>query len=250
MVIPYVEFSRQVRGIRPMLMDTSALIDGRINSFGQTGFLDAPLIVPQFVFDEMHRLSDSSDATKRERGRRGLNNLRLLQNNSRTTVTIEELDQQEEAVDQALLSLAADKNFRIVTTDYNLARVADIRDVSVLNLNDLSNLLQGHVVPGESMPLEIVREGESDHQGVGYLPDGTMVVVEHARSLIGQQAMIVINNSVQTTAGRLVFARLLDQEGEGNSPAQMGDAATSQSRHPSSQPPEEPRSSRGRNPRR
>ncbi|MCH2133582.1 MAG: TRAM domain-containing protein [Phycisphaerales bacterium] len=248
MVVPYVEFSRQVRGIRPMVLDTSALIDGRINSFGQTGFLDAPLLVPQFVIDEMHRLSDSNEQAKRERGRRGLSNLRLLQDSTRTNVTIDQVETEEDEVDQALLSIAAEKNLRIVTTDYNLARVAEIRDVAVLNLNDLSHLLRGHVVPGEEMPLEIMRAGESKDQGVGYMPDGTMVVVENAQDRIGQEVMVIINNAVQTSAGRLVFARLANADTSGS----IAQAATSQARHVDDGPRKRPGNDdhSGRSPRR
>lgn len=250
MVIPYVEFSRQVRGIRPMLLDSSALIDGRINSFSHTGFLDAPLIVAQFVIDEMHQLADSSEGGKRERGRRGLSNLRLLQDSSRTTIAIEQSDPGEEEVDQALLTLAGDKNFRIVTTDFNLTRVAEIRDVAVLNLNDLSGLLRGHVVPGESIPLAIIRAGESEGQGIGYLPDGTMVVVENARNLIGKEVVVVINNSVQTTAGRLVFARVEGDPDASSDSSLIAEAATSQPRQPADEPPDQATNRAGRSPRR
>ena len=247
MVIPYVEFSRQVRGVRPMLLDSSAFIDGRINSFSQTGFLDAPLVVPQFIIDELHQLSDSSDPAKRARGRRGLSNLRQLQDNARTTITIEQADQGDEAVDQALLQLAEEKSFRIVTTDFNLARVAEIRDVSVLNLNDLTDHMRGAVSPGDSMPISILRKGESEKQGIGFLPDGTMVVVEGGDAHIGDEIMITINNSVQTTGGRLVFAEITEKEtssGHGS----LSSAATRQSRETNSPPKKN--SNSGRSPRR
>ena len=251
MVIPYVEFSRQVRGIRPMLLDSSALIDGRINSFSRTGFLDAPLIVAQFVIDEMHRLADSNDGGKRERGRRGLGNLRLLQDSSRTTITIEQSEPEDEGVDQALMTLATEKNFRIVTTDYNLARVAEIQDVPVLNLNDLSGLLRGNVVPGESMMLAIIRKGESEGQGIGYLPDGTMVVIEGASGHIGNEILVTISNSVQTSAGRLVFASIDEDEWQKQqlSTSNIAEAATSQERQSSSRRPDKG-TKPGRSPRR
>lgn len=249
MVIPYVEFSRQVRGVRPMLMDSSAFIDGRINSFSQTGFLDAPLVAPQFIIDELHQLADSSDSAKRARGRRGLANLRQLQDNARTTITIEQADQGDEAVDQALLLLAEEKSFRIVTTDFNLARVAEIRDVSVLNLNDLTDQLQGTVVPGQTMPIAILRKGESKDQGIGFLPDGTMVVIEGGDRHIGDEVMVTINNSVQTTAGRLVFARLADDAPpEGSTGGSIASAAVDQPRQTASPPNK--RSGSGRSPRR
>ncbi|MEE3002210.1 MAG: PIN/TRAM domain-containing protein, partial [Planctomycetota bacterium] len=156
LVIPYVEFSKQVRGIRPMLLDTSVLIDGRINTFSRTGFLDAPLFVPRFVIDELHRLSDSSDRMKRDRGRRGLANLRTLQDTPSAAVSIEEADAEEGMVDQALLDVAARQDLRLVTTDQTLLRVAEIRQVATLNLNDLSSMLQGQVLPGERMLIDII----------------------------------------------------------------------------------------------
>ena len=249
MVIPYVEFSRQVRGVRPMLLDSSALIDGRINSFSRTGFLDAPLIVPQFVLDELHQLADSSEGGKRERGRRGLSNLRLLQDSSRTTITIEQSESEDDGVDQALMGLAAEKNFRVVTTDYNLARVAEIQDVPVLNLNDLSGLLRGNVVPGDTMQLTIIRQGESERQGIGYLPDGTMVVVENALSYIGEEVLVTISNAVQTSAGRLVFARI--DEDPGTPEVQdRPEPVVSPEDQPPRRPTDQKRSRPGRNPRR
>ncbi|MCH2138239.1 MAG: TRAM domain-containing protein [Phycisphaerales bacterium] len=208
LLLPYVEFSRQVRGVRPMLIDTSALIDGRIGTVAETGFLDAPLIVPQPVIDEMHRLSDSDDKTKRERGRRGMANLRQLQAIPRVNVNIERMDDTDHDVDALLVDLAEEKNLRIVTSDTNLARVAEVRNVAVLSLHDLGGLLRGPVVPGQHMEIDVQRVGESPDQGVGFMPDGTMVVIEHAAEAVGSTVTIEITNSVQTTAGRLVFARL------------------------------------------
>jgi len=208
LVIPYVEFSKQVRGIRPMLLDTSVLIDGRINTFSRTGFLDAPLFVPRFVIDELHRLSDSSDRMKRDRGRRGLANLRTLQDTPSAAVSIEEAVAEEGMVDQALLDVAARQDLRLVTTDQTLLRVAEIRQVATLNLNDLSSMLQGQVLPGERMLIDIIRKGEGDEQGVGFLPDGTMVVAEGAHEHIGEQVEVEITNMLQTNAGRLIFAKM------------------------------------------
>ncbi len=210
LLLPYVEFSRQVRGVRPMLLDTSSLIDGRVGSMAETGFLDAPLIVPQPVVDELHQLADADDKTKRERGRRGLNNLRTLQSMPRVNVQVERLDETPDEVDAMLVDLAREKDLRIVTTDTNLARVAEIQSVAVLNLHDLGGVLKGPVVPGERVDLEIKRIGESPDQGVGFLPEGTMVVVEHAGERVGEVLQVEITNSVQTSAGRLVFARPAD----------------------------------------
>ena len=208
LVIPYVEFSKQVRGIRPMLLDTSVLIDGRINTFSRTGFLDAPLLVPRFVIDELHRLADSNDRMKRDRGRRGLANLRTLQDTPSAAVSIEEALAEEGMVDQTLLDLAARQDLRLVTTDQTLLRVAEIRQVATLNLNDLSTMLQGQVIPGERLVIEIIRKGEGEEQGVGFLPDGTMVVAEGAHDLIGKEVEVEITNMLQTNAGRLIFAKV------------------------------------------
>jgi uncharacterized protein YacL len=207
LVIPYVEFSRQIRGIRPMLLDTSVLIDGRFNAFCRSGFLDAPIQVPRFVIDELHRLSDSSDRLKRERGRRGLDNLRTLQETPNANVSIEELDAAEGMVDQELIQLAQKEHLRLVSTDSNLLRVAEIRRIPTLSLHDLAMVMQGQVTPGDTMLLEIVRAGEGEGQGIAYLPDGTMVVVEHAADAIGQPVDVVVTNMLQTSAGRMVFAK-------------------------------------------
>ena len=211
LVIPYVEFAKQVRGIRPMLIDTSVLVDGRINMFCRTGFLDAPLVVPRFVIDELHRLGDSSDRTKRARSRRGLENLRTLQDAPTAALSIEEAIAEEGHVDQALIDLAAQQNLRLVTTDQTLQRVADIRNVLTLNLNDLSTMLHGRVVPGERLQVEILRQGDNESQGVGFLPDGTMVVVENAVHHIGEHLDIEVTNLLQTNSGRLVFATIADE---------------------------------------
>ncbi|MDP7189038.1 MAG: TRAM domain-containing protein [Phycisphaerales bacterium] len=226
LVIPYVEFSKQVRGLRPMLLDTSSLIDGRMNAFAQTGFMDAPLIVPQFVVTELHTLADSADRTKRDRGRRGLDNLRLMQNDPDINIDIEQMHTPPGApVDSMLVDLALEKNLRIVTTDANLAKVADISDAPTLNLHDLGGLLRDAAVPGETMWLTIVRAGESEGQGIGYLPDGTMVVIEDAAERIDEEVLVTITNAVQTSAGRLIFAKASPE------PPSMRDAATKQERH-------------------
>jgi len=227
LVIPYVEFSRKVRGLRPMLLDTSALIDGRLNSFTGTGFLDAPLIVPQCVINELHALSDSADRLKRDRGRRGLSNLRHMQNDPRVNLDIEELESTTSGdVDTILMDLAGEKNLRIVTTDTNLARVAEIRSITVLNLHDLGEILRDPAVPGEIIQLEIIKAGESEGQGVGYLPDGTMVVVDDAEDRIGRSVSVTISNAVQTSGGRLIFGKISPDQ-----PETLKRSATQQPRH-------------------
>tara|TARA_B100001059_G_C17819683_1_gene577473 strand:+ start:1476 stop:2600 length:1125 start_codon:yes stop_codon:yes gene_type:complete len=207
LVIPYVEFSKQTRGIRPMLLDTSILIDGRFNAFCKSGFLDAPVVVPRFVIEELHRLADSSDRIKRERGRRGLDNLQRLQEAREISMTIEEADSPEGMVDQELIAFAQKEQLRLVSTDSNLVRVAEIRKVPTLNLHDLASVMQGQVAPGDTMTLEILRGGETKGQGISYLPDGTMVVVEDGGSFIGQTLEVTVSNMLQTSAGRMVFAK-------------------------------------------
>jgi uncharacterized protein YacL len=207
LVIPYVEFAKQVRGVRPLLVDTSVLIDGRVDMLGQTGFLDAPLIVPQFVLEELQALADSGDKLKRARGRRGLAMVSKLQANAFIDVSIDNADIPRKSVDHMLLQLAQDQNLRILTTDYNLNKVAQIHGVTVLNLNELSNALKSQAIPGETLTVEVVKHGEGATQGVGYLPDGTMVVIEGGRDHISQQVMAVVTSVLQTSAGRMVFGR-------------------------------------------
>ena len=213
LVIPYVEFSKQVRGIRPMLLDTSVLIDGRYNAFSQSGFLDAPVMVPRCVIDELHRLSDSSDRLKRERGRRGMSNLRSLQQMPDIKLSIEELDADEGMVDQALMDHAEKNQLRLVSTDSNMLRVAEIRRINTLNLHDLSIVMQEAANPGDQVALEVIRAGEGPDQGIAYLPDGTMVVIEGGGGSIGRVVDAVVTNTLQTSAGRMVFAKIPGTDG-------------------------------------
>ena len=208
LVIPYVEFAKQVRGVRPLLLDSSVLIDGRIDAMGQTGFLASPLVVPQFVVDELQTMADSSDRLKRAKGRRGLNLVTKLQANTALDVSVDNAEVTGHSVDHMLLHLAGEQKMRIVTTDFNLEKVARIQGVTVLNLNDLATAIKPQVIPGEILQLEIVKHGESAGQGVGYLPDGTMVVVEEAADLVGREAAITVTNSLQTSAGRMIFGRV------------------------------------------
>jgi uncharacterized protein YacL len=206
LVLPYVEFARKVRGIRPLLVDTSILIDGRIEQLATSKFIDAPLVIPQFVVDELHQLSDSNDKLKRERGRRGLHILANLRNSGQVELTIERSEVSGLSVDRSLLELAESSGFRVLTTDSNLQQVGLIEGVVVLNLNDLSVAVRTQAVPGAIITLEIVRKGESANQGVGYMPDGTMVVVENAGANIGESISIEVTNALQTSAGRMIFA--------------------------------------------
>ena len=213
LVIPYVEFAKQVRGVRPLLLDTSVLVDGRIESLGHTGFLAAPLVVPHFVIDELQTMADAGDKLKRAKGRRGLGVMSKLQENVSLDVSIDDTEVQGRSVDHKLLALAGEQKMRILTTDYNLDKVAKIQGVTVLNLNDLASSIKSLVIPGEHLRVDIVKRGESAQQGVGYLPDGTMVVVEEAAELVGQDTDIVVTNSLQTSAGRMIFGRLAEAQG-------------------------------------
>jgi uncharacterized protein YacL len=239
LVIPYVEFAKQVRGVRPLLLDTSVLIDGRIDTLGQTGFMDAPLIVPQFVIDELQALADSGDKLKRARGRRGLTLVSKLQTNPYVDVSIDNTDLPKQSVDHMLLQLASQQNLRILTTDYNLNKVAQIHGVTVLNLNDLTNAVKSQAIPGEALVVDIVKHGEGAAQGVGYMPDGTMVVVEEAAAHINKSVVLTVTNSLQTSAGRMIFgvfkelagtAQLGENSDGENHVQQMARAATTQPR--------------------
>ena len=207
LVIPYVEFARQVRGTRPLILDTSAIVDGRIDELARTGIVDAPVVVARFVVDELQALADSSDRAKRERGRRGLEMLQRLQANPWIDLQVEDLRTEERNVDRALVEAAKADRCRIVTTDSGLERVAQIHGVPCLNLNAVAGAMRPGQSAGEELRLAVVKRGESPHQGIGFLPDGTMVVVDHGAQLVGTTASVVVTNTVQTSSGRLVFAR-------------------------------------------
>lgn len=213
LVIPYVEFARQMRGVRPLAIDTSVLIDGRIDSVGQAGFIEAPILIPTFVLEELQRLADSEDRQKRIRGRRGLDMVATLQQNPYLDVAVEDTRPDGVGVDAMLVRLALDQELRILTNDQNLQRVAEINGLPVLNLNDLAGALRSSAVPGDRMEIEIVKPGETDGQGVGYLADGTMVVVDGAGGRIGTMVIASVTNALQTSAGRMIFAKTDDQKG-------------------------------------
>jgi uncharacterized protein YacL len=188
------------------LVDTSAIIDGRIADIVRTGFLKDELVVPEFVLRELQHVADSGDSLKRARGRRGLEVVQGLR--SEVTVTTPDVDFPElDDVDAKLLKLAKARGLRILTTDFNLNRLAKIQDVVVLNVNELANALKPAVLPGESFDVRVIREGKEHDQGVGYLDDGTMVVVDNARSRIGRNLDITVTSVLQTTAGRMIFGR-------------------------------------------
>ena len=194
---------------RPKVLDTSVIIDGRIYDICKTGFLEGKIIIPAFVLKELRHIADSSDAMKRARGRRGLDILHSMQRELDQRVAVEEKDYDEiDEVDLKLLRLATDMGGILVTNDYNLNKVAAVQSMPVLNINDLANAVRSVLLPGEELPLLIAKEGKESGQGVGYLPDGTMVIVENARKHIGETLDIVVTSALQTSAGRLVFAKL------------------------------------------
>lgn len=213
-IIPYVEFSRQAKGPRPIIIDTSVLIDGRIADIVSTGVLEDKMIVPQFVLEELQAVADSADKLKRNRGRRGLDVLARLRADKHMDVMLYESPAYRERdngeVDQKLVRLAKELNGRLVTNDHNLNKVAKVSGVDVINLHDLSQALKPVILPGEKMTVHISRAGEEPGQGVGYLEDGTMVVVEHARQYQGSDIEFTVTRAHQTSAGRMIFGRLVN----------------------------------------
>jgi len=200
------------------VLDTSVIIDGRIADVAETGFLTGTLIIPQFILRELQQVADSPDSSKRQRGRRGLDMLNRLQNNSSLDIQIVETDfPAVREVDLKLIELGKQIDAVIVTNDFNLNKVAQLRGVNVLNINELANALKPVVLPGEAMRVFILKEGKEYNQGVAYLDDGTMVVVDNARRLIGKNADIAVTSVLQTTAGKMIFGRLWeDADGTGN----------------------------------
>jgi uncharacterized protein YacL len=210
-VIPYVEFSKQTKGLRPLVLDTSVIIDGRIADLCMNKVFDGTIIVPRFVLNELQLIADSSDKLKRTRGRRGLDILARMQENQDIDIEIDEsliLDSADVVgVDHKLIIFSKKCNGKLLTTDYNLTKVAKVRNVDVININDLANSMKSIAIPGESMEVKIIKPGEEAEQGIGYLEDGTMVVVEGARYKIGKDILISITSSLQTSAGKMIFGK-------------------------------------------
>jgi uncharacterized protein YacL len=201
-------FKEKSGGRSYKLLDTSVIIDGRITDLCDTGFIEGTLVIPQFVLKELQFIADSSDGLKRQRGRRGLDVLNHLQKSSQISVVIWEMDFPEiRDVDSKLIELARQLDAKIVTNDVNLNKVAKLRGLSVLNINELANALRPVVLPGESMRVFILKEGKEKDQGVGYLDDGTMVVVDNSRRMIGQNVDITVTSVLQTTVGKMIFGR-------------------------------------------
>lgn len=215
LVIPYVEFAKQIRGAKPLILDSSALIDARFVDMAATGLIQSPVVIPRFVILELQRLADSSDRLTRTKGRRGLDMVTRLQRLGTILVSIDELPVPGKSVDQMLIEFARLSPGLIVTTDLGLARVAEIQGIGVINIHELANALKPALVPGESLSVVLVRAGEQAGQGVGYLDDGTMVVADSAGHLIGNRVELQVTSNLQTAAGRLIFAKLTPHQAPG-----------------------------------
>ncbi len=208
LIIPYVKFSRQDKKDDLILIDTSVIIDGRIADICQTKFIEGRLVIPRFVLKELQQIADSQDVLKRTRGRRGLDILHKIQKNTHVDVVIHEEDFPEIGdVDAKLVKLAQLLSAKVLTNDFNLNKIAELQGVPVLNLNDLANALRPVVLPGEELEVRITKEGKEYNQGVAYLDDGTMIVVDNTRHLIGQNVKVIITSVLQTSAGRMIFAK-------------------------------------------
>ena len=208
LIIPYVRFSRQDQREELVILDTSVVIDGRIADICQTHFIEGHLIVPRFVLKELQQIADSQDPIKRNRGRRGLDVLGRIQKIQHIDVRISEEDFPDtKEVDAKLVRLAKLVGGKILTNDFNLNKIAELQGVQVLNINELANALKPVVLPGEVMEARVIKEGKEYNQGVAYLDDGTMVVVEQARHLIGQTVRVMVTSVLQTAAGRMIFAK-------------------------------------------
>jgi uncharacterized protein YacL len=214
LIIPYVRFARETTQHEPLVVDTSVIVDGRIADLCATGFLSRSLVVPRFVLGELQTLADSRDPVKRERGRRGLEILNSLQRSHEVELTIHESTSEEGvemSTDAMLVRTAKVLKAGLLTNDHALSQVARLQQVPVLNLADLTRVLRPVVVAGEELELNLIKEGREPHQAVGYLPDGTMIVVNHAREFLGKTVRIAVASALQTGAGRLIFAELKGQ---------------------------------------
>lgn len=230
-IIPYVEFSKQLKGAKPLVLDTSVIIDGRIADICDTRIIDSKMIVPRFVLQELQGIADSSDKLKRNRGRRGLDILKRLQGNSKVELQIHDAGQSElrevMRVDERLVVFTKMVGGRVVTNDFNLNKIAQLQGVDVINLNEVANALKTVALPGEAMTVRVVKPGDQVGQGVGYLEDGTMVVVEGGRQHVGNEVTLTVTSVLQTPAGRMIFGRM-DLRPGGGSSAEMPKLVTPQ----------------------
>jgi len=211
LIIPFVRFApQQPGGSRPLVMDTSVIIDGRIAELVGVGLFDSTLVIPRFVLKELQQIADSSDPIKRGRGRRGLDMIARMQDERRIEIKIHEAEVAEETgVDAKLIRLTRLLEGRLVTNDHNLSRLAEIQGVARINLNELAQVLKPVLLPGDSLSLKIIREGRDKGQGVGFLPDGTMIVVAEAAGLTGQTVDARVVNVIQTGTGKMIFAEII-----------------------------------------
>ncbi len=209
-IIPYVEFARDVRGLRPNVLDASSIVDGRIAELADTGLFQSRFVVPASVMEDLQQDSDAVEKPKRMRGRRGLDVLTRLRNTPTIDVEIlgsQELSAQGKSVESEIVELARNLGGRVITNEPTLVKIAGVRGVPALNVNDIAVALRPSYVPGDMIDVKIVKQGEEPSQGVGFLDDGTMVVVEHGREMIGRSTTVSVTSTLQTSAGRLVFAR-------------------------------------------
>ena len=201
-------FKEKSHGRSYKILDTSVIIDGRVTDLCDTGFVEGTVVIPQFVLKELQLIADSADGLKRQRGRRGLDVVNHLQKSSQISVVIWEMDFPEiRDVDSKLMELAKQLDGKLVTNDVNLSKVAKLRGISIMNINELANALRPVVLPGETMRVFVIKEGKEKDQGVGYLDDGTMVVVDNSRRLIGQNIDVTVTSVLQTTVGKMIFGR-------------------------------------------
>jgi uncharacterized protein YacL len=206
-------FPRTARREAHKILDTSVIIDGRIADVCETGFVEGTLIVPQFVLRELQHIADSADGLKRNRGKRGFEVLQRIQRMPKVKVQIYDLDfPQVREVDRKLIEVAKALGGKVITNDYNLNKVAELSGVPVLNINELANSVKPVVLPGEAMHVHVLKEGKESGQGVAYLDDGTMVVVDHGKKYLGQSVDVMVTSVLQTTAGRMIFTRLKEEE--------------------------------------
>ncbi len=221
--------NRETSSSTPKILDTSVIIDGRIADIAECGFLDGKIVIPQFVLHELQLVADSSDSAKRNRGRRGLDIVQRLQNIPRIQIQVSAQDFPVREVDLKLIEFAKSTGGKIVTNDFNLNKLAQVQGVQVLNINELANALKPIVLPGESMRVFILKEGKEYNQGVAYLDDGTMVVVNNARRLISKTVDITVTSVLQTTAGKMIFGKYDERAqaaSEHRSPAPAGSSAS------------------------
>lgn len=210
-VIYRIKFARA--NLSKKLVDTSVIIDGRLNEIARTGFLEGALIVPKFVLHELQLIADSQDNMKRNKGRRGLDILNDFRKIPGITVEIVDNDYKHtNKVDEKLVELARELNASIITNDYNLNKIAEIQGIRVLNINDLSNSIKPSFLPGEKISVKIMKEGREREQGIAYMPDGTMIVVDNAKKMLNRQIDVTVTNVLQTDAGRMIFAKYLQGE--------------------------------------